>query len=109
MLFNLSKKEPSIMTSSTGDTNILIEKNREVPPEVKAKMERRYLPKNLHQTFREMEDGDSIFLESDTPKKTAHAVRASVGRFYDRNGKDHKLVCHEQEDGVRIFKLKKEL
>ena len=96
------------MTISTDDTNILIEKNREVPPEVKAKMERKYLPKNLHEAFLTMEDGDSIFLESETPKKTMHAVRASVGRFYDKNGDGHRLVCHEEEDGVRIFKLKKE-
>ena len=68
MSFNWKKKEQSIMTSSAGDTNILIEKNREVPLEVKAKMDRRYLPKNLHKTFREMVGGDSIFLESDNPK-----------------------------------------
>jgi len=108
MSFNWKRKEQSIMTSSAGDTNILIEKNREVPPEVKAKMDRRYLPKNLHKTFLEMVDGDSIFLESDTPKRTMHAMRASVGRFYDKTGKDHKLVCHEEDEGVRVFKLKGE-
>jgi len=94
------------MTSSAGDTNILIEKNREIPLEVKAKMDRRYLPKNLHKTFLEMVDGDSIFLESETPKRTMHAMRASISRLYDKIGKDHKLVCHEEDKGVRVFKLK---
>tara|TARA_R110000787_G_scaffold147192_1_gene260886 strand:- start:368 stop:697 length:330 start_codon:yes stop_codon:yes gene_type:complete len=108
MSFNWSKKEQSIMTSSAGDTNILIEKNREIPLEVKAKMDRRYLPKNLHKTFLEMVNGDSIFLESEAPKRTMHAIRASVSRFYDKIGKDHKLVCQEEDKGVRIFKLKGE-
>ena len=65
-------------------------------------------PKNLQKTFLEMVNGDSIFLESEAPKRTMHAIRASVSRFYDKIGKDHKLVCQEEDKGVRIFKLKGE-
>ena len=94
------------MTNSQDDTNIRIEKNQEIPPEVRAKMERRQLPKNLHQTFVDMEEGDSIFLGSDIPRRTVNALRASINRFYDKSGKDFRFVPHEQEDGVRVYKLK---
>ena len=63
---------------------------------------------NGPETFLEMVNGDSIFLESEAPKRTMHAIRASVSRFYDKIGKDHKLVCQEEDKGVRIFKLKGE-
>ncbi len=96
------------MTNSQGDTNIRIEKNQEIPPEVKAKMERRSLPKSLHQTFLDMEEGDTIFLRSDMPRRTVNALRASINRFYDKSGRDFRFVPHEQDDGVRVYKLKNE-
>ena len=78
--------------------NIDIEKGIEMPEGVRKAVEKQKLPGNLHQQMSAM-----------NTQRTLFAVRASVRRFYEKNGHEFRFVANEESDdigsGVRIYKF----
>ena len=94
--------------------HIDIERGREMPEEVRKAAEKQKLPSNLHQQMSAMkprtdEDKESLFIQSNNTQRTLFAIRASVRRFYEKNGHAFKFVAHKEVDdsgaGVRIYKF----
>lgn len=94
--------------------NIDIEKGIEMPEGVRKAVEKQKLPGNLHQQMSAMkprtdEDKESLFIRSKNTQRTLFAVRASVRRFYEKNGHEFRFVANEESDdigsGVRIYKF----
>ena len=89
------------------DNTILIERV-EPPPEVKRKMNREFLPKNIQETMISMEDLDSFFLPAQDQEKKMFTLRSMLYRHYEKEGKDFKYsLSKEAKDeqlGIRVYK-----
>tara|TARA_B100000902_G_scaffold388730_1_gene434837 strand:- start:779 stop:1096 length:318 start_codon:yes stop_codon:yes gene_type:complete len=89
------------------DNTILIERV-EPPPEVKRKMNREFLPKNIQETMIAMEDLESFFLPAQDQDKKMFTLRSMLYRHYEKEGKDFKYsLSKETKDGqlgIRVYK-----
>tara|TARA_B100000282_G_C31459544_1_gene366197 strand:- start:46 stop:363 length:318 start_codon:yes stop_codon:yes gene_type:complete len=89
------------------DNTILIERV-EPPPEVKRKMNREFLPKNIQETMISMKDGESFFLPAQDQDKKMFTLRSMLYRHYEKEGKDFKYSLSKESKGdqlgIRVYK-----
>jgi len=95
--------------TNTSEDIILIERV-EPPEDVKRKMNREFLPKNIKETLLQMEDGYSIFLKTEDQDKKMYTLRSMIYRLYENHGKAFKYTLNKEEKdgcpGIRVYKSK---
>ena len=95
--------------TNTNEDIISIERV-EPPEDVKRKMNREFLPKNIKETMLRMEDGDSFFLKTDDQDKKMFTLRSMIYRHYENHGKAFKYTLNREEKdgcpGLRVYKSK---
>ena len=96
------------MTMNNEDT-ISIERV-EPPADVKRKMNREFLPKNIQEAMISMEDGESFFIRTDDQEKKMYTLRSMVYRHYEKNGKEFRYSLSKETKenltGIRVYKYR---
>lgn len=84
----------------------------EPPADVKRKMHREFLPKNIQKTMLSMRDGESFFLKAEDQEKKMFTLRSMVYRHYEKHGKGFKYSLNKEikegSAGIRVYKYRAE-